>query len=255
MTQALAKVLAGAVAAEQKTNLGFTSGVTFMGAYLRPASGINWQTQLEAGKRYAFIGGGDDDASDVDLLVADGNGTVLARDQLADANPVVVFTPTSSGTHIIRLVLARAGRSSFCALAVLKEGGFSVPVNNLTTALKKIMEAGRVVSRRANVRFHEEANQWALFGAVLRPGETSAVGGLTLDARQHVFVAAGDANARIFNMNLTDPRGVVVAKDDKSDAVAAMAAQTDGSAGYRLAFSNISSSGASLVTVVILDVL
>jgi hypothetical protein len=254
MTAAIARVLGGAVAAERKTNLGFDRGVTFMGALLQPKAFINWRMQMEAGTRYAFLGGGDNHAVDVDLAVLDGEGQVLARDQLADAKPVVDFTPTRSGVHVIRMTLTQAARASFCALAILRQGGFTVPVKNMTQSLQKIMAAGRLASQRAAVRFHEEPNQWALFGAVLRPGDTTTISGLKLEPRQHVFVSAGDAHAKVLDMALLDASGNVVKKDDKPDQVAVLVARTAG-ASYQLAVTNTDSSGPALVTAVILDVL
>jgi hypothetical protein len=254
MAAAVARVLGGAVAAEQKTNLGFDRGVTFMGALLQPKSSINWRMQMEAGMRYAFLGGGDDNAVDVDLAVVDANGQTLARDQLADAKPVVDFTPSQTGMYVVRMTLAQAPRPSFCALAILRQGGFAVPIKNLTTSLQKIMAAGRLASQRAAVRFHEEQNQWALFGAVLKQGDTTTISGLNLEGRQHVFVTAGDANARILDMALLDARGSVVKKDDKPDRVAVVVART-ANASYQLTITNVESTGAALVTAVILDVM
>ncbi len=254
MSVAIARVLGGAVAAERKTNLGFDRGVTFMGALLRPKSYINWRMQMEAGTRYAFLGGGDNHAVDVDLAVLDVNGQTLARDQLADAKPVVDFTPSQSGVYVVRMTLAQASHPSFCALAVLCQGGFTVPIKNMTQSLQKIMAAGRLAAQRAGVRFHEEQNQWALFGAVLRPGDTTTISGLHLEARQHVFVTAGDAGAKVLDLALLDARGNVVKKDDKPDNVAVLVARTTG-ASYQLAVSNVESAGPSLVTAIILDVM
>jgi hypothetical protein len=254
MAAAIARVLGGAVAAEQRTNLGFDRGVTFMGALLRPKGSINWRMEMEAGMSYAFLGGGDDGAADVDLAVIDTSGQTLARDQLADAKPVVDFTPTRSGVYVVRMTLSQATLPSFCALAVLRHGGFTVPVKNLTTALQKVMAAGRLASQRAAVRFHEEQNQWALFGAVLRQGDTTTISGIHLEGRQHVIVAAGDANATALDLALLDARGNVVKKDDKPDSVAVLVART-ADASYQLAITNLESTGPSIITAVILDVM
>ena len=254
MVAAIARVLGGAVAAEQKTNLGFDRGVTFMGAFLRPKGAINWRMEMQAGMRYAFFGGGDDGAVDVDLAVSDDTGQAFARDQLADAKPVIDFTPATTGVYTVRMTLSNATRPSFCALAILRQGGFTVPIKNLTTALQKIMAAGRLASQRATVRFHEEQNQWALFGAVLRPGDTTTISGIHLEGRQHVFVAAGDAHAKVLNMSLLDQNGNLLKRDDKPDTVAVFVATTpDGT--YKVAISNVESSGPTLISAVILDVL
>jgi hypothetical protein len=254
MTAAIARVLGGAVAAEQKTNLGFDRGVTFMGAFLRPQSSINWRIKMQAGARYAFFGGGDDGAIDVDISVYNSLGQLLARDQVANAKPIVGFTAMETGAYVVRITLARATRSSFCALAILRNGGFTVPVSHLTSSLKKIMAAGRLASRRASVRFHEEKNQWALFGAVLKPGDTTTISGVKLEGGRHMFVAAGDANITQLDMSLLDQNGNLVKKDLRPDAVAVFLANTI-SGTYKLAVTNSRSAGPSLVSVVILDVL
>jgi hypothetical protein len=124
----------------------------------------------------------------------------------------------------------------------------------MTTALQKINAEGRLASQRATVRFHQEHNQWTLFGAVLRPGDTTTISGLHLEGRQHVFVAAGDSNARILDLALLDASGRQVKKDDKPDSVAVVVARTANTT-YQLALSNVESTGPALVTVIILDVL
>jgi hypothetical protein len=254
MSTAVARVLVSALNAERKTNLGFDRGVTFMGAFLRPQAFINWGLKLQAGTSYAFLGGGDDGATDVDLTVLNAAGLVVARDQLTDAKPAVAFTPVESGSYTVRVTLSRASRASFCALAVMRQSGFTVPVNNMTTALKKIMAAGRLASQRASVRFHEERNQWALFGAVLRPGDTSTISGLNLEGRQHVFLAAGDANARVIELALQDQFGNLVKRDPKPDSVAVVVANTPAGR-YRLVLTNSQSTGPALIAAVILDVI
>ena len=254
MAAAVARVLGGAVAAEQKTNLGFDWGVTFMGALLQPKSFINWRMQLEAGMRYAFLGGGDNNAVDVDLAVVDAEGRILARDQLADAKPVVAFTPSQTGVYIVRMTLTQAPRPSFCALAILRQGGFTVPVKNLTTSLQKIMAAGRLASQRASVRFHEEPNQWALFGAVLRPGDTTTVSGLKprgaaarlRDRRRRQRQGPRHGAARRERERGEEGRQARLGRRRRGP---------DRDASYQLAITNVDSTGPALVTAVILDVM
>ena len=66
----------------------------------------NYMIQLQAGVAYAIVGVCDNDCTDVDLRIWDGNGTKLAEDILTDDTPVLQFTSTTTGQYRVSVEMA-----------------------------------------------------------------------------------------------------------------------------------------------------
>lgn len=64
---------------------------------------ISFPLSLTGGQDYMMVGFCDNDCEDMDLVLLDGSGTELESDYLVDAQPVLVYTPGSSGVYNIRL--------------------------------------------------------------------------------------------------------------------------------------------------------
>jgi hypothetical protein len=86
----------------------------------------NWvplySVQLQEGKPYRFIAAGDADAKDVDLeIVADaGKGKTVASDVATASEATVDFTPTTTGTYLVRIRLYDSANNFPCVcLAVV----------------------------------------------------------------------------------------------------------------------------------------
>lgn len=62
-----------------------------------------YQIQLESGRPYAILGACDDDCDDMDLILLDGNGNELEADRGEDSFPLVLFSPSYSGAHQVRV--------------------------------------------------------------------------------------------------------------------------------------------------------
>jgi hypothetical protein len=65
-----------------------------------------WTFPLARGKEYLIIGVCDNDCADVDLVVQDGNGNVIVRDEEVDDTPVTQFRVTSSGRFTVAVTMA-----------------------------------------------------------------------------------------------------------------------------------------------------
>lgn len=59
----------------------------------------NYMIQLQGGVAYALVGVCDNDCTDVDLRIWDGNGNKLDEDILTDDTPVLEFTATTTGQY------------------------------------------------------------------------------------------------------------------------------------------------------------
>ena len=75
---------------------------------------------LTEGTTYRFLAAGDNDAKDVDLEVQDKDGKTVAVDVKTDPEAIVDFTPTTTGTYVVRIRLYDSDRNQPCVcLAVV----------------------------------------------------------------------------------------------------------------------------------------
>ena len=77
------------------------------GGWLKQGA-TNWvplyTVQLTAGKKYRFVGSGDNDAKDVDLEVVEvDTKKTVASDTGADPEAVVDYTPANTGRYLVRI--------------------------------------------------------------------------------------------------------------------------------------------------------
>ncbi len=61
----------------------------------------SWSFFLSAGTQYMVIGACDEDCTDIDIVVKDEDGDVVAQDFADDDVPIVRFTPSASGRFTI----------------------------------------------------------------------------------------------------------------------------------------------------------
>lgn len=74
-------------------------------AALRPGGEHRWSVRLDGGRQYGVVGACDNECDDVDLLLEDPSGQVVASDLLTDDYPLVQVTPPSSGVYTVRIRL------------------------------------------------------------------------------------------------------------------------------------------------------
>jgi hypothetical protein len=235
----------------------FNAGVCFGVALIRQGDKVQSAYPLERGVEYLFIGGGDSNARNVDVIVLDARGRVLAQDQEADANPVVFFTPKYSGSYQLAVRLKKSKTvSSFCALTVMrKPGGYAVPVESLRKAVKPSQPLPPQFNQVARMlRFHRARNEWAVFGAVLKQGDTVPIPSRKFETGPHIIMAASDGRASRLNLYLINSFGQTVAQAAMPGPNPALGYQTDGHDTYTLAVVNEASRGTSLIFIMMLDV-
>lgn len=90
-------------------------GISFRNDYwhglLRKGGSTTIKTTLKANTQYVLVGGGCNDAYDVDIIVYDQNMNEVGRDTKVDAVPVVRITPKWSGTFYLKVKLANSTRN------------------------------------------------------------------------------------------------------------------------------------------------
>ena len=254
MQQAIRTVVTNAVSASEGSGYGFDDDFSVLASFLKIGAEVSIVRKLRAGQSYAFIGGGDGDASDVDIYLSDGAGNVIAADRDDDASPLVKFKAPADGLYKLTLRLERGAQDSFCAVVTLRTGGFSVPLENLSTVIDRMVQQGALVHRKVDgASFHSAPNSWSLYGAVLRPKTRITVDNVKLEERRHVVFAVADGMAKDLDLRLERAGGEPLAEDKDDDATPIVAARTTGS-DCRLILSNMDSDGPSLAMMSVLDV-
>lgn len=254
--QAVAKVLGATTKAVKQSNYNFNAGVCFGIAVVRKGDKIQTSYPLERGVRYLFIGGGDNNAQNIDIAVLDSKGTVMAQDNAPDAIPVVFFTPKYTGNYNLAMRL-KSGKaaSSFCSLVVMRNsGGYALPISSIREAIRPEQLPAETHEIANTLQFHRVRNQWAVFGAVLKQGDATVVPNLKYESGLHVFVAGSDGRSTDVDLYLLNSAGQKLTEATKGGAEPSMSYQTDGSQTYQLGVANVRSKGASLVFLTAFDI-
>ncbi len=254
MAKAVANVMAAARTVNDLSDYGYDDGICILGAYVRHGASASITCSLKADERYLLLGGGDDYAEDVDIHLLNADGKEVASDTDTDATPVVRYTPKYAGKYTLRLTLYKARGSEFCALAIMREDGWDVPVSNLVEATGKCIVAGALINDEVgNAVFHEEPNQWSFFGAVMREGDSVSLTNMKMERRRHAIMATCDGVADDIDLALLDNQDRVFIEDTGPESVASVVYRTGDHASYGVRLKNEKSSGASLVVAAILD--
>lgn len=241
---------------EKNPRLGFASGICLFGGRVQSGKSTGWTRSLTEGKTYVFVAGGDKNALDVDLTVKDSTGKIVAKDDDNQAVAAVTFAPQTTGTYTITLTLHDSKKSmpACAAMTFLQEGGAKVSTDNLTTALANNFALATALDSelrgKAKLFFNDTSNQWALFGAILAPGEEKILNKLRFPEGTSVFAAAGDDNASDVDLFLLDSSQKVIAKDDDGDGKSIFEADTEEKTSYSLKIKNTKAKKSAFVVAI-----
>jgi hypothetical protein len=253
MVEAIAKTFTKGKILQEISSYGFDDNVCLLGAFIKKSNVVTWSTYLEYGKKYALIGGGDKDAKDLDITVRNSSGEIVVQDGKIDANPVVLWTASSTGKYTFELKLYNCNTNgSFCALAIMEQYANKIPSSNLTQSLSKSFAMWEGAEGVYNIKFHDKANQWCLFGMVLESGKSQTITNLDLDTLSHLFISTGDSNVDDIDLCLLNSNSSAIKCDEADDANPVVRYQTSNSFYYGLKTKNISSSGLSFIITSIL---
>ncbi len=256
MGQALSHLMETAVRVQAQTEYGFDgAGTCVMGTYLEGGTNIRMSRPFEANVSYAIVGGGDEDATDVDIAVLTSDGQLVKKDIETDNKPLVEFVPPADGNYQIVLSLP-SQTGSFAAVAIMRKGGYNVPVKNLGESFGSTLRTAAAYSRRtgeaqglAGLKFHA-GGDWSLYSVVMNKGESIGFSGLDLDGT-HVVLAGSDGVARDIDLEVKDASGNVAGRDvEKDNQPVVVVNASPGSYSVRM---EVHEAGApSLVTVLVL---
>lgn len=231
-------------------------GVSLLGAFLEDGEEVSWITTLYSGEEYVFVGGGDEDVNDLDISVYDDDGDLVNEDVLEDNYPIVRVAVRRTARYKITLDLYDADRGSFCAMAILRDGAPTIPLDRIEEAMDRYLEMAERVNDLSDegADFHDEDNQWALFGAILDEDESTSISGLSLESRNHLILAAGDDRADDVDLFLYDDDDDLLVEDTETDSTPVISHRTRSSQSYKLKIENYESNGRSLIFATILDI-
>lgn len=219
MHEAVADAVAAAKVLADIGDYGFKPGTCILGTLLAPDEEVTYTEELEAGRKYLIIGGGDKEVEDVAVWVTAGD-EIIGKDGEEDGTPFVHFQCNEDAAVTVHLKLTDAPQGSFCALAILVEGGYDVPLDNLETAVANSLKfADTAAEKVQGASFLRQDDGWAVLGAILDEGQELTVGGIELPEGQHIILAAGDGQAQDVDIEVLTAEGAVVGKDEAEDAI------------------------------------
>lgn len=177
MIQAVGEMLDAADTLQTKLGYGYAEGACMVGTLLEPRAEYNMTRQFEKGVQYAIVAGGDEDATDIDVVISDENGNVIISDDSEERLGVVEWTPNTTGTYQIKVKLFEARQQSFCAFTILRKGGYTVPLQTAIDAAGKFFGDCNVIVNQVSgngttVGFLSGDGQAGLWGCILPKGES-----------------------------------------------------------------------------------
>lgn len=235
MQQAVDNVQKKAELATSFGDYGYSGGYCFLGAYILKGKSVKWRTNLPVGKQLLFIGGGDDDATDVDIKIWDDDDNLVSEDSDTDNSPVLKFKTSSDQYYTIELRLySTTATGSFCCISFLEDDAPGVPMANMGHAMTNIIDYGTKVDEKFDVRFHDMDNQWCLYGVNQASGASNTCTNMSMGSENHIYLAAGDNNLEDADLYLMDAEAEPVAKDVEDDAVPGFKYTTSSTERYQL---------------------
>ncbi len=254
MGQAVRTVFEGIGIMTEDSNLGLIRGVSFFATFLPANGSVQLTASLEEGQAYCLIGGGDEDCVDLDISVFGPDGEPVASDTLEDPRPVVDFTAPTEGAYTVKLELFNPEVPSFCAMAILGTGAWTCPTESMEQALVKFLATAEAMNEQTGaLSFHDESNQWCLYGGVMESGGSLLMSTITLEEGAHVFLASADDDIQDLDLYLLDGEGGYLAADELEDAAPILTYQGERRSDYQLQAANVGSLEPTFIMFGILD--
>lgn len=208
MAMALERLLIMAARVDVSTDFGFDDkGSTVMAGFLTSSHSQKSSRPFEAGKTYAVIGAGATGAN-VDIIVRDSAGNVVASDIEPDGNPTVTFTPAASDNYSIEMMVV-GQNEEFGAIVIMQDGGLPVEAEILQKVFQRLLDAGAFASAKVQemgfpngLVFHE--SDWAVQGTILYAGEAIRQRGIRLGSNSAVFAAVSHDESLNIDLEVID---------------------------------------------------
>lgn len=225
----------------QHSDFGYKEGISFLGAYMGEKQSATWSFNVKSGVQYIIFGQGDQDVADLDIFITDSKSKAIAEDSEVDNSPVVVFTAKETGTYNLELELFdSSGVGSFCGVAILQQGGWQIPADNVLAAItKSLMFADAMVGQGLTIDYFNLPGSWCVYGGAVEQGKDLGITGLNLGSSNLIAFASGDDNSQDTDLALLSSDGKkTLAEDTDVSEVSAIQYVTDAKARYRIKMLN-----------------
>jgi len=228
MNVAVTRMLGKAKAIMEKNDeLYFADDTCLFAGFIADKESMTMTRTLVGGETYVFLGGGDNNAKDVDLELYNSNDDRVQEDTEDDPNPVIKFTPKKSGVYAIKMILqeSKDGKSgSFTALVIMSTKGYNVPIDNLSKALGTLSTRAESICEKVegmekDLYFNSGGGAIALFGAVIPKGSDLTISKMNLKQSEFVAIASADATSKDIDLYVLDADNKVFKKDEDEDSV------------------------------------
>ncbi len=226
-----------------ETEYGYAPQISLVGTYMSQGDVYPMLKNFERNGNYVIIAAGDEDATDVDIRVLDGNGNVLAEDMETDSLAVIEFNVDRDGQYRIEAELFEAEQPSFVSFVILQEGGWYVPRREFDIAKETMfgMCAGANDGAEDNglfVQFNDTPGQATIFGGLLGGEEGTMLTNLRFGDGDVLIVAAGDSDVEDIDLTLLDDRDQELTADQLPDAKPVLTHTTSSQERYKVDISS-----------------
>jgi hypothetical protein len=255
MMQAVRRVTTAGGGLADVSAFGYDDEISVMAALIQPGKSVGITRPLVEGEQYIILGGGEDLVDDLDIIVTDAaTGAQVARDDSVNGAPFVHLTAPQSGNYSLQLQMHDAKRACYACLVVLRKGGFRVPRGNLVTATDRLVGLCNRVSGGdpGAVRFHDNDNQWAIYGGVFDRGQAMTITNLSMGEGRRILLAAGDDNTKDIDLFLLDQAANVLSQDNEENATPVVHFDSAGDQTYGITIKNAAGTR-SLILATILE--
>lgn len=228
-----------------------SNNLAMAGAIINVGSTIALDVELEAGKAYTFIGGGDEDVVDLDMYIVDINGEVVASDIEDDGTPIPDFTADYTGRYSLRLQLVSGeAPTSFVSFIMMTTDGNPISDEEFSAISDSFYDSGSTLNNVSDgIRWHDQENQWCLFGFFMDTNQEWEMENLRLGTEKHYLFSIGGKQSANIDLLLNDKKGQEVAIDTEEDAYPILDTNTSDLNRYTLNIKNVSSSGPAFILV------
>lgn len=195
-------------------------GLCLAGAQLSVGQSVSLQIDLEAGKHYVFIAGGERGTADLDLYLRDSTATEIAADSEDDDTPVVEYSIIKTGTYTLQLhLVSGAEERSMAGVGMLVSNGWPQTKRRFTESSVQFAAAAGAVRAAGGAKvFRYGPGSWCVYGYLLDSGEGATIAGLSLQAGRQFFTATGPESAQDIDLYLAGADGVIHRFDRDRDA-------------------------------------
>jgi hypothetical protein len=206
--QALGSLFEKCDAAMAESGLGYAASTMCLAvARVLPGPTATISFAAEGGVTYTVYSAGDENATDaVTLEITDGDGNPIGTHP--DDNIGIVQFGGEDLTQVtigVSIPPSEDAPPSYCAIAILCEGGEQAGSDEYATAFAKLITAvGAAEAQMGSELMAHENDNFFLFGGVLPPNQGGVAQGVLLEPTPHLLLSAGDENTPQVSCDFSD---------------------------------------------------